>query len=443
MSAAGRQQHPVMAGVLVFFGATRFAKALTIAVVATAFLSHFLRSTIGWPGLVAIVCALVAFAALSFAGRWKQLDWHGLLPISLLIFLAWCTLTIFWSSYVPSSLNGIAYLLAYAFLGVYVAVVRDLIQIVRAVGDVLRVVITLSLALEVLSGVLLDVPLRFLGITGALASGGPIQGVLGSRNMVGFVALIALVTFAVELATRSVRRGVGVYSVIIAAGAAVLSGSPVTAGVALVTAVAAGVLLLLRRAAPETRRTWHVALLAVAVAAALLAFLLRGRILDLLSTRREFTYRLEIWRELGRLIDLNPIEGWGWVGYWRSNVSPFFALDVVGGRAHTSALNAFVDVYFQAGLIGFAVFTVFALLAFGRAWVVASSRKSIVFLWTALVLVVLLATSMAESIVLVEYGWLLLVICSVKAARDLSWRRRLRPADEPPPEPRHERMETP
>jgi O-antigen ligase len=417
--------------VLEFFGSTKFARALTLAILATAFLSFLLRSTIGWPGLIAIVSGLVVLAALSFAGRWNELDWHGLLPISLLVFLSWCVLTVFWSKYVPSSLNGIAYLLAYAFLGIYVAVVRDLIQIVRAVGDVLRVVLTLSLVLEIVSGVLLDVPIRFLNITGALAGAGPIQGVLGSRNMLGFVALLAMVTFIVELATRSVRRGVGIGSVVVAGLAIALSGSPITAGVAAVTLVATGILLLLRRAAPETRRGWHFVLLAISLLALVLGYLMRGRILETLSTRREFTYRLEIWRELGRLIDLNPLEGWGWTGFWRSNVSPFFALDVIGNRAHTSALNAFIDVYFQTGLIGLAIFVGFVGLTVGRAWVLAASKKSVVFLWIALVLVVLLATSTAESAILVEYGWLLLVICSVKAARDLSWRGRLRRADEP------------
>ena len=431
--------------VLAFFGHTRFAKALTVTVLAAAFGSFALRATIGWPGLIAVVSALVLFAALSLIGRWAQLDWHGLLPVSLLVFLGWCVMTMFWSKYLPSTLNGLAYLLAYAFLGVYIAVVRDLIQIVRAVGDVLRVVLTASLVLEIIAGVLLDTPIRFLNITGSLAAGGPAQGILGTRNMLGFVALIAIVTFAVELATRSVRRGVGVYSVVVAALCVVLSGSPVTLGVTLVTALAAVILLALRRAAPETRRGWHFVLLAVGLLTGSLLFFGRVRVLELLSTRREFTYRLEIWRELGRLIDLNPLEGWGWAGYWRPDVSPFFALDVIGNRAHTSALNAFIDVYFQLGLIGFVIFVGFVGLTVGRAWVLAAAKKSIVYLWLALVLVVLLATSVAESAVLVEYGWLLLVICSVKAARDLSWRVRLRRADEPepdqprPPEPGHPR----
>ncbi|MFC5858922.1 hypothetical protein [Agromyces flavus] len=59
---------------------------------------------------------------------------------------------------------------------------RDTIQIVRAFGDVFRVLLAVSLALEVLSGVLLDLPIAFLGIQGDIASLGPIQGIFGSRT---------------------------------------------------------------------------------------------------------------------------------------------------------------------------------------------------------------------------------------------------------------------
>ena len=110
-----------------------------------------------------------------------------------------------WSDYQWATFAGVVYQLIFAFLAVYIALVRDAIQIVRVVGDVLRVLLTASLALEVLSGLLLDLPIRFLGIEGNIAVGGPIQGLFGTRNQLSIVALIAFVTFLVELRTRSVR----------------------------------------------------------------------------------------------------------------------------------------------------------------------------------------------------------------------------------------------
>jgi hypothetical protein len=35
----------------------------------------------------------------------------------------------------------------------------------------------------------------------------------------------------------------------------------------------------------------------------------------------------------------------------------------------------------------------------------------------------LIVTALAESSLLVEYGWLIFVVCALKAAQKLSWRR--------------------
>ena len=85
--------------------------------------------------------------------------------------------------------------------------VRDTLQTARALGDVMRVLLSISLGVEVLSGVLLDMPFRFLGIQGNIAQLGPIQGIFGTRNLLGFVAVIALITFLIEYRTQSVRVG--------------------------------------------------------------------------------------------------------------------------------------------------------------------------------------------------------------------------------------------
>jgi O-antigen ligase len=87
-----------------------------------------------------------------------------------------------------------------------------------------------------------------------------------------------------------------------------------------------------------------------------------------------------------------------------------------------SALNAYVDVMFQAGLVGLFAFIVLVGLGFVRSWLVATRRKTVAYLWPALVMVVLLVTSLAESSVLVDFGWLTLVVCITRAAQAMSWR---------------------
>jgi hypothetical protein len=111
------------------------------------------------------------------------------------------------------------------------------------------------------------------------------------------------------------------------------------------------------------------------------------------------------------------------VGHWRHDVHPFEAFSNFYDRTPTSGLNAFLDVWFQLGLAGLCLFVVLVALAFVRSWLLASKQRSTVYVWPALILVVLLSTALAESSILYEFGWLTFVICCVKAARELSWRR--------------------
>lgn len=405
-------------------GSPRFAHALTVAIVGAAYFSFTLRNTMGWPGLIAIVSTLVVVAAASITVKRRELEWQGLLPISLLAFLGWSALSIAWSDYQWVSLGSILYQIAFAFLAVYIALTRDLIQLVRAFGDVLRVLLALSLVLEVLAGVLLDVPIAFLQIAGNLGVGGPIQGVVGSRNQLGLVALIGLVTFVIELRTRSVRRPVAVASIVVSALAILFARSPVTFGVLGVVALAGVALVGLRRATPEARRAAQFSLLAAVVVGSVILFAARSRVIPLLNAGGALEFRIRLWQDIVALVPLNTLEGFGWAGYWRTLLPPYFAIDPPG-QPHGSALNAFLDVLLQLGLVGLVAFIALVGLALVRSWLLASNKRSVVYVWPALVLVVLLVTSAAESSVLVEFGWLTLVVCALVASRDLSWRERL------------------
>src|SRR5690606_20806133 len=114
-----------------FFSSARFVNALATAAVATAVLSFAIRQTIGWPGLISILATLVVLAALGLVARRDMIEWYGLLPISLLAFVGWGALSILWSQYQWSTLGALAYQFAFTVLGVFIALVRDTIQIVR------------------------------------------------------------------------------------------------------------------------------------------------------------------------------------------------------------------------------------------------------------------------------------------------------------------------
>jgi O-antigen ligase len=423
-----------------FVGSARFAQALTLLAVGFAFSAHALRSIFGVPGMLAALAGLVALCGVSLVARWRAVEWYGILPITILVFVGWCTASVLWSNEPGTTATRVLYLVAFGFIGVYVALMRDTIQIVRAFGDVMRVLLSVSLALEVLAGILLDLPIAFLGIRGDLAGLGPIQGIFGSRNLLGFVALIALLTFIVEWRTRIVRRGRAIASIVLASVCILLSGSPTTWAALGASLVALAALYGLRRAAPSTRWRWQIALLVAAVVVLVTAWIIRIRIIELLDARAEFDVRLDVWRELSRYLNLNPLQGWGWVGGWPDD-APYTWIDLATGREHSSALSAYVDVYFQVGVIGALTFIALVGVALVRAWLLASSRRSVVYVWPALMLVVIAVTSFAESFALVEGGWMLLVVCAVKAARDMSWRDAL--AAGRPPAPSVERIGDP
>jgi O-antigen ligase len=404
-----------------FAGSARFAQALTLIAIGLAFSTHAVRAMIGWPGLLAALAALLVLCGFSLVARWRAVEWYGVLPLTILVFVGWAAASVIWSEAPGTTLLRVAYLVAFGVLGLYVALMRDTIQIVRAFGDVLRLLLGLSIALEVLSGILLDLPIVFLGIQGDIVSLGPIQGVFGSRNLLGFVALVALLTFIVEWRTRSVPRGRSIASVVLAAVSIVLAGSPVTWIALGASMVALAALYGLRRVPAASRVRWQLALLVTSIVVLVTGWVLRIRIIELLDARAEFDVRLEVWREVSRYLAANPLQGWGWMGRWPDS-APYVWIERAIGRELGSALSAWIDAYFQVGVIGMLLFAALVGVALVRSWLLASNRRSVVYLWPALVLVALAVTSFAESFALQEGGWMLLVVCAVKAARDMSWR---------------------
>ena len=411
---------------LEFLGSARFTSALATTSIGAGILSWAMHNVIGWAGLIAIVSLLVLLATLSLWARRDTLDRTALLPVSLLVFLSWAALSIVWSQYQWATLGGLAWLAAYTVLGVYIALVRDTIQIIRMFGDVLRLVLVVSLALEVLSGVLIDTPIPFLGIDAHLAQGGPISGLLGNRNELGILAVIGGITFIIEWRTLSIQRGLGIASLILASITLLLTRSPIAWGTAFVAVAVLAILYGLRRAAPQSRPYLHLSVLAVAIVAAITAWTLRSFIVETLNGGGELNYRLGLWRELWELLQLHPVEGWGWIGQWNTDVAPYSSLGLGTGRVASSGVNAYLDVWFQLGFIGLAIFVGLLGLAFARSWLLAARQRTVVFTWPAVVLAALITASLAESGILIEFGWMIFVICCVNASQTLSWRTALR-----------------
>lgn len=414
--------HTARDAVIAFFGSARLTSALSVTSITTGMLAFALHQTIGWAGLIGILATLTVLCGTTIVARRDSVDWVNLMPLSLLAFLVWAGLSIGWSQYQWATLGGLAYLAAFTALGLFVALMRDTIQIIRDFGDSLRFVLLASLVLEVFAGLLIDSPIPFLSISASLDHGGPISGLVGNRNDLGLLAVIAGISFFVEWRTKSVTTGLASFSMGLATITLILTGSPIAWGTAFVATTATVVLYGIRRLPIAHRTVWLFAALGMAVIGAIVLWLFRTPVIAVMNASGELEFRLQLWDRVSSLIPLHPVEGWGWIGAWHHGVPPFPYLDSTASRPVSSALNAYLDVWFQLGVIGLALFLMLLGLAFVRSWLLAARKRSVIFTWPAIVLAALLTAALAESSILTEFGWLTFVICCVKASQQLSWR---------------------
>ena len=423
MTDAPRAGSPGWLGTLL--DSASFARAFTLIVFGTVFSAYAIERIAGHITYVTIVAGLCVLGLAVMVARRREISLLRLVPTTVLVFVGWALASIAWSGDAAASFWSWVSMAALAFLAVVIGHVRDTLQTVRALGDVLRLLLSISLALEVLSGVLLDIPFTFLGIQGKIAQLGPVQGIFGTRNLLGFVAVIALITFLIEYRTQSVRPGLSVASVVLAGGLAALSDSPTVVVLALGVGLAVGALALVRHARPERRAGLQLTLGALVVIGVFVGYVARHPIIALLGAGSDFSMRVELWNLMVDLLRQKPVQGFGWFGVWDQGEYPFNAINFLLGTTHATGLNAYFDVALQLGWLGLVLFLALGALALARSWLVAGERRSVVYAWTPLILVALLIDSMFESFVLTGLGWLMLVLCAVRAGQSRSWRERL------------------
>ncbi|MBD7957214.1 O-antigen ligase family protein [Microbacterium sp. Sa4CUA7] len=417
--AGGRER-----GFAAMLSSAAMASAFTYAALGAVFAGFAIERMTSRITYVTILAGLCVVGAAMLSARRREISVLRLAPTTLIVFLAWVLVSVTWSQDAAATLAGWTALVALAFLAVVISHVRDTLQTARALGDVMRVLLTVSLAVEVLAGILLDMPIRFLGIQGNIAALGPVQGIFGTRNSLGFIAVLALITFLVEYRTMSVRPGVSLYSAILAGVLAALSDSPTVLVLAVAVAAATGALAIVRHTPPIRRRTVQWVFGGALIVGLAVAYLARHTIIAWIGAARDFSTRADLWAQIVVFVRARPIQGWGWSGTWNDEF-PYGTLNYILRESHRSALNTYFDVLLQVGWVGLILFTVLAGIAFVRSWLVASERRSIVYAWTPLILVALLVDSIFESFTIAGYGWLMLVLCAVRAGQSRSWRERI------------------
>ena len=116
------------------------------------------------------------------------------------------------------------------------------------------------------------------------------------------------------------------------------------------------------------------------------------------------------------LILQKPGFGWGWIGYWVPGVAPYEGLIVMNGVPMYQAHNAYLDIFMQLGVVGFVLLVWLLAVTFVRLWTVAVRHTNPLYLFPLFIFLVITAQSISESRLLIEAGWVLLVLLAAKSA---------------------------
>ncbi|MGO4691596.1 O-antigen ligase family protein [Glaciibacter sp. 2TAF33] len=420
-------------------------------VLFTVLAGQFWRNLLGWWGfgaiaLVVVVGSLIGLARLKPDWMWRKF------PKSLGVFLVLATLSIAWSFYPGWSALGVGLQWITTIAALFLALSLTWHELLRALGAALRWALGLSLLFELIVAVFIrhailpfwvsydleKIPAAFYWSRGLLLTGGPIEGIVANRNLLGFLALLAVIVFAVQLTAGTVKRGWGIGWLVLAAGMLGLTRSATVTVAAAAVAVVFLFALWARHRGPDRRRTVY-AVAAASVAAVIAALALFAPwLLSLLGKSDDLTGRFDIWGAVVQLASQRSAFGWGWVSYWNPFVEPFDGLAVRKGVEYLQAHNAWLDVWLQLGVIGVVAFAALVLSTLWRSWFLAVDRPVSAMappiepvavierapvtypastLLPLLLMAALLAQSLAESRLLIEYGWVLLVVLAVTTKR--------------------------
>ncbi|KQN45483.1 MULTISPECIES: O-antigen ligase [unclassified Frigoribacterium] len=414
-------------------GATTFA---TLAFLVL-FGGDVLRNGTGWWGWGATCVAMVVAAVVLVVRHPPRVR---TLPRLLVLFLVFAVASIAWSQYPAGSAIGIVLTLMTSVGALAITVVAPWPAIVAALGRALRIHVVASLLFEVVVGLFVRQPVCpvYLDCTGrpaawfwsrdVLFEGGRIQGLQGNSNILAIIALLALIVTAVQAADRSITRG----STVVGLAAALLALALTRSATVAVVAVAVGLVLLLvlatRRREPGRRAPVFGAAAFVVVVGVAVAVFARGPLLAVLGKSGDLTGRTDIWSAVYDLGVQHPVVGWGWVSYWFPFVEPFSDLAERNGVVYLQAHDAYLDVWFQLGWIGLALFGLTIVGVVLRSWWWAVDRRmlsrEVAAPWSALdLLPLLLVTALlvhgvTESRLIVEWGWATFVVVVLVTRRD-------------------------
>ena len=401
--------------------------ALAYLGIYTLLAGDSVRYLVGWVGfgVVAGVIALGTFAALLI----RRTSWRVIPPL-LAALLALMGLSIIWSNYPGFSALALLSQLATTAYGVFLATHFTWHRLLKLLANTVRFILGLSLIFELIAAVIVQGPIApiFKNYTGDtpptgafywtqahLLTGLRIQGIVGNSNILAFVAMLGLFLFAIEFLNRSVERRTATVSLAVAALTLALAKSAGIGFAILAVAIVVTVAWLVKgKDRDERHRLYRFAWTGAGVIA-FFVLLYRAEVFQFIGKSPDMSGRAGIWQSVLGLIQLRPVQGWGWISYWVPGLVPYENLAVVNGVPYYQAHNAYLDVWLQLGIFGVLILAAMLTVTFIRLWRMAVRSNDLAQLWPLLVFVGLLIQNLTESRLLLESGWALLVLLTVKA----------------------------
>jgi O-antigen ligase len=405
---------------------------LVMSLSGTAWVNAFGELTAAVITIAGGVLSVVLWIVLRPPVQWRRLPWF------VVAYVAWATLSLTWSAWPQTTALTLLLLYITTLQALFIGGVLTWRELVRAIASALKWVMALSILFELWVAVFIgqpilpgfvvekaDDPIEYWSRNNLFDFPGRLQGIMGNANLLAPVALLAIVVFAIRLASGAPRRTFLWIWIALSAYLFVRASSATAYLAAAAVAVVLITVLLMRRAAkPGERTKYYLAYAVVGLGGVVGLWLLRDVIFTALGRSADLTGREGIWEAVLSRAAERPWIGWGFATPWVTGDPAFDVRLTDHGQPVMQAHNMWVDVSMQLGIIGVVLLALLYFAFVWRAWFFAIDRPrwdlradrpySPLTLLPTLVGAIVLVQGLAESTPLLLWGWLFVVMLGAK-----------------------------